>query len=66
MIVPCRRMFLMELPVCRSIGAVPFLMFLRICESFLVCIAMLRIELLVETLVLGMIEEVAQEVLVVV
>jgi hypothetical protein len=59
-------MFLMEFPVRRSVGAMPFLVFLRICETFLVCIAMLRIELLVETLVLRMIEEVAKEVLVVV
>jgi hypothetical protein len=66
MIVPRSRMFLMEVPVRRSVGAVPFLVFLRICESFLVCVFVFSPELLVETLVLRMIEKVAEDVLVVV
>jgi hypothetical protein len=56
-------MFLMKLPVRRSVGAMPFSVFLRIRESFLMRVAMLRIELLVETLMLPMIEQVAKEVL---
>ena len=64
MIVPCRRMFLMELSVRPSVGTVPFLVFLRICETFLVCIAMLRIELLVETLVLKMVVKMTKVVLI--
>jgi hypothetical protein len=59
-------MFLMELAVRRSICAMPVLVFLRICESFLVRIAMLRIELLVKALVLNMVAQVAKEVWVVV
>jgi hypothetical protein len=59
-------MFLMEPSVRRSVGAVPFLVFLRICESFLVRIAMLRIELLVKALVLKMVAEMTKVVLIVV
>jgi hypothetical protein len=62
-IVPCRRMFLMKLPVRRSVGAVPFSVFFGIGESFLMSVAMLRVELLVKALVLRVIEKVAQEVL---
>jgi hypothetical protein len=56
-------MFLMEIPVRRPVDAMPFSMFFGIGESFLMRIAMLRIELLMETLVLRMIEKVAKEVL---
>jgi hypothetical protein len=56
-------MFLMEIPVGRSVGAVPFSVFFGISESFLMSIAMLRIELLVNALVLRVVEEVAKEVL---
>ena len=56
-------MFLMEFPVRRSVGAMPFLVFLRICETFFVYIAMLRIELLVKAIVLRVIEKVTEEVL---
>ena len=48
-------MFLMDLPVCGSIGAVPFFVFLRIRESFLVRLPMLGIELLVKALVIRVI-----------
>ena len=53
----------MEIPVGRSVGAVPFSVFFGISESFLMSIAMLRIELLVNALVLRVVEEVAKEVL---
>jgi hypothetical protein len=56
-------MLLMEVLVCRSVGAVPFSMFLRIREPLLVRIAMLRIELLVKAIVLRVIEKVTEEVL---
>jgi hypothetical protein len=65
-IVPGARMFLMEFPVRSSVGAMPFLVFFRICEPFLVRIAMLRIELLVEALVLRMVSEMTKVVLIVV
>ena len=63
MIVPGRRVVLMEISVRVSIGAVPISVFSMVRESFLMRIAMLRIELLMETLVLRMIEKVAKEVL---
>jgi hypothetical protein len=56
-------MFLMEIPVRRSVGAVPFSVFFGIGESFLVRAAMLRIELLVKAIVLRVIEKVTEEVL---
>ena len=63
MIVPGRRVVLMEISVRVSIGAVPISVFSMVRESFLMRIAMLRIELLVKALVLRVIEEVAKEVL---
>jgi hypothetical protein len=63
MIVPGRRVVLMEISVRVSIGAVPISVFSMVRESFLMRIAMLRIELLMKALVLRVIEEVAKEVL---
>jgi hypothetical protein len=63
MIVPGRRVVLMEISVRVSIGAVPISVFSMVRESFLMRIAMLRIQLLMKALVLRVIEEVAKEVL---
>ena len=63
MIVPGRRVVLMEISVRVSIGAVPISVFSMVRESFLMRIAMLRIELLMKAVVLRVIEEVAKEVL---